>query len=290
MKQHMLNRIISFVLVFVLLVGLLPAGALAANTKDPGFSIEEIPAALSSSELALEPVQDGQQEQLNLNELTDADGNLRVSIVLEQQSTFEKMGFHTEGIAQNTQARTYRASLEQNQAFVEASAAQVLGHQLETVWHLTLAANLISAKVKPEELKLLRNLPGVKRVVVETKYEPCTADYEIAEPNMGTSSPMIGANTAWGAGYTGAGQRIAIIDTGLDTDHQSVDAGAFSYALQENGEDIASLDLLDEQELEQILPQLNIYKGYTNANDDVVGGNSLTASQLYISADRKSVV
>lgn len=284
MKQHMLNRIISFVLVFVLLVGLLPAGALAANTKDPGFSIEEIPAALSSSELALEPVQDGQQEQLNLNELTDADGNLRVSIVLEQQSTFEKMGFHTEGIAQNTQARTYRASLEQNQAFVEASAAQVLGHQLETVWHLTLAANLISAKVKPEELKLLRNLPGVKRVVVETKYEPCTADYEIAEPNMGTSSPMIGANTAWGAGYTGAGQRIAIIDTGLDTDHQSVDAGAFSYALQENGEDIASLDLLDEQELEQILPQLNIYKGYTNANDDVVGGNSLTASQLYISA------
>src|SRR5699024_8302124 len=139
-----------------------PAGALAANTKDPGFSIEEIPAALSSSELALEPVQDGQQEQLNLNELTDADGNLRVSIVLEQQSTFEKMGFHTEGIAQNTQARTYRASLEQNQAFVEASAAQVLGHQLETVWHLTLAANLISAKVKPEELKLLRNLPGVK--------------------------------------------------------------------------------------------------------------------------------
>lgn len=47
MKQHMLNRIISFVLVFVLLVGLLPAGALAANTKDPGFSIEEIPAALS---------------------------------------------------------------------------------------------------------------------------------------------------------------------------------------------------------------------------------------------------
>lgn len=37
MKQHMLNRIISFVLVFVLLVGLLPAGALAANTKDPGF-------------------------------------------------------------------------------------------------------------------------------------------------------------------------------------------------------------------------------------------------------------
>ena len=34
--------------------------------------------------------------------------------------------------------------------------------------------------------------------------------------NMATSDKMIGSSAAWAAGYTGAGSRIAIIDTGAD--------------------------------------------------------------------------
>ena len=57
---------------------------------------------------------------------------------------------------------------------------------------------------------------------------------------------MIGTNVAYETGYTGAGTRIAVIDTGIDTDHQSFDNGAFDYALQQeaNGNEnyIKSLD------------------------------------------------
>ena len=41
---------------------------------------------------------------------------------------------------------------------------------------------------------------------------------------------MIGSNAAWAAGYTGAGSRIAVIDTGTDTDHQSFSAAGFDYS------------------------------------------------------------
>ena len=41
------------------------------------------------------------------------------------------------------------------------------------------------------------------------------------------SNGMIGSYAAWETGYTGAGRRIAIIDTGIDSDHDSFNAEAF---------------------------------------------------------------
>lgn len=73
---------------------------------------------------------------------------------------------------------------------------------------------------------------------------------------------MIGTNVAYETGYTGAGTRIAVIDTGIDTDHQSFDNGAFDYALQQeaNGNEnyIKSLDLLVQSKVTAVLSQLNI--------------------------------
>ncbi len=42
---------------------------------------------------------------------------------------------------------------------------------------------------------------------------------------------MIGSYNAWLEGYTGAGSRIAIVDTGLDSDHPSLNSAAFDYSL-----------------------------------------------------------
>lgn len=75
---------------------------------------------------------------------------------------------------------------------------------------------------------------GVKRVFVERTYEPQRAEKEETLPQMITSSAMIGSNLFWANGYPGVGSRIAVIDTGTDTDHQSFDNGAFLYALEQN--------------------------------------------------------
>ncbi len=37
---------------------------------------------------------------------------------------------------------------------------------------------------------------------------------------LSDSVPLIGADTAWASGYAGAGQAIAILDTGVDSDHE----------------------------------------------------------------------
>ena len=45
--------------------------------------------------------------------------------------------------------------------------------------------------------------------------EPCVVkDNETTDPNMATSGSMIGSHVAWADGYTGAGSKVAIIDTG----------------------------------------------------------------------------
>ena len=100
---------------------------------------------------------------------------------------------------------------------------------------------------------------------------------------------MTGADTAWNSGYTGAGSRIAVIDTGLDVDHQSLNAGAFHHALEENAAHagmetqayLDGLDLLSAQEIQERLPLLNIYKGYEDVNGSFIQDGSLTGDVLY---------
>ena len=93
---------------------------------------------------------------------------------------------------------------------------------------------------------------------------------------MAVSGQMTGANAVWLEGYTGAGTRIAVIDTGLDTDHQSFDPAAFDYALAEDAEKadrtVESYGLLDAGEIAEKLTQLNAYRR----------DGSLQADALYI--------
>ena len=63
--------------------------------------------------------------------------------------------------------------------------------------------------------------PEGSQWVHEQRYYPDRSAEKLAtQPNMATSSSMIGTNVAYETGYTGAGTRIAVIDTGIDTDHQ----------------------------------------------------------------------
>ena len=54
---------------------------------------------------------------------------------------------------------------------------------------------------------------------------------ETNDPNMATSSAQIGSSTAWAAGYTGAGSKIAVIDTGIDYEQQSFSAAGYEYSI-----------------------------------------------------------
>ncbi|MGM9553265.1 MAG: S8 family serine peptidase [Faecousia sp.] len=280
MKYATCKRILSLALALVLLAGLLPTGVLSANAQTPEVTFRDVPNTYDASELMLDSAQAEEAEDTSLPLVTNEEGKVRVSIVLEKQSTLEKMDYTTTDLTKSATAATYRAGLKREQAAMEAKITQATGHAPEVVWNLTLAANVISAWVFPKEIDTIAALPGVKQVLPETKYDPAVvSETETVQPNMATSSPMIGADAAWAADYTGKGQRIAIIDSGLDTDHQSVDEGAFLYAL-----DGDTAGLMVQEDVDAVLEQLNIYCGYPNSTGQIVGDQELTADALYTSA------
>jgi subtilisin family serine protease len=53
---------------------------------------------------------------------------------------------------------------------------------------------------------------------------------EIGDAALAESGPIVGANVAWSSGYTGAGQTVAIIDSGVDKNHTFLSGRVVSEA------------------------------------------------------------
>ncbi|MBP5173518.1 MAG: hypothetical protein ILP01_01080, partial [Clostridia bacterium] len=153
---------------------------------------------------------------------------VRVSIFLDGKSTADA-GYSLQSLQKNRGASVYRESLKEKQDDIIKTAGKKLGHSLNVKWKLTLLANAISAEVKYYEIVKLSMIPGVKSVVLENRYDPQEAGVNTA----GSSAQMVFAQSAWDAGYSGAETRIAIIDTGIDTAHQSFDEDAFLHSIGE---------------------------------------------------------
>lgn len=266
----MIKRFMAMLLVAVMLIGVLPTGVFAVGLDENGnVHFHQVKNSKVSTSLL-----DGAGDYYEQGSTYDENDIVRVSIFLEEKSTID-MGYSTEEIAENSGAMDYRELLEETQAKVVKAIEKALGAELDVQWNLTLVANIISANVRFGQIKTIAKIDGVKKVVLETQYAaPQSVDEDSASTLMVGSSGMTGTGTAWTAGYTGAGMRIAIIDTGLDTDHQSFANGPYLYALQQNAaaagvsyEDyVASLNLLDQDEVERKLTKLHVAQINTEAN------------------------
>lgn len=191
---------------------------------------------------------------------------VRVSIFLNDASTI-KAGFDIDTIATDSKAIAYRDTLKAKQQIVEEKIEKATKENLDVVHNLTLAANVISANVQYGQIKSIEKISGVKAVVIENQYEAAKTVEDLPnDPNMSTSTNQIGSGVAWADGYTGAGTKIAVIDTGIATDHQSFDEAAYLYSLEqiakEKGMTLdeykATLDLLDKAAIEAVKDQLNV--------------------------------
>ena len=261
MKKRLFTRVLSALLTIVLCLGnIVPTIAVAAEPKEK-LTFEQVENSGISLETQLEEVEDMEEAPA----YADADV-VRVSIILQKESTLEA-GYSTQGIGENATAMAYRDGLKAEQTAVTARIERAMGTELDVVWNLTLAANIISANVQYGQIEDIKAVSGVRDVVLEALYEPCEVDEgEEYEPNMSTSPEQIGSPAAYAAGYTGAGTRIAIVDTGLDLDHISFSAAGFQYslALQAGRADVSvedyiqQLDLLDAEEIQAHLDQLNV--------------------------------
>ncbi|MFR8872219.1 MAG: S8 family serine peptidase [Oscillospiraceae bacterium] len=283
MKRRNWTRALSFLLVICLLLGMMPS-AFAGSAAGQNVAFEEVLPDENTADLAMEtgkPTQPSEEEPAE-------DEMVRVSIVLEEPSVLEQ-GYEISSVNSNTAAQSYRKTLETEQQAIQAKISQAVQGKLKVAWNLTLVTNVISADIRYGDLEKVEATPGVSRVVLENRYDPCETETDTVSPNMGSATNMTGSGLAWLAGYTGAGSRIAIIDTGLDTDHQSVDNGAYLYALAENAkaanmteeEYMTSLNMLTPEEIANVLPQLNVYKNSQSGDGTQQEGEPLTGEALY---------
>jgi subtilisin family serine protease len=84
-----------------------------------------------------------------------------------------------------------------------------------------------SLKQRPETTKRFETIPFMAMEVTPAELETLAGLTEItsieedrlAAPHLAQSVPLIGGTAAWASGYTGTGQTVAILDTGVDGTH-----------------------------------------------------------------------
>ena len=205
------------------------------------------------------------------DEQADTD-EVRVFIVLNGNSVLEK-GYSFKGLSENDSAQSLSQEIETGQgAVVEQIQRAVGAHSMKVRYHFSLLTNAVSATVQYGDLEKIRKVAGVEDVYVVPEYQL----QDTAAPNTMTAGEMVGSYQAWDSGYTGAGQRIAIVDTGIDVNHPSFDAGAFTYGKRMTAEKMGRLasteEVLGTADIANVLSQLKVSKN----------GNTVSPEALHI--------
>lgn len=247
------KRSLAFVLAACMLLALLPsfgAGASAANV-----SYTEVDPSVIDTGAAVLPEAEQDAEQ----DVPAADEEVHVIILFEQKSLAKK-GFSTKDLLENEKAASYSSSLKKQQlSLVDRIEREALGgEELEIRYQFTVAVNGVATVVPYGRIEQILAVDGVADVYLEERYE---LDATV-QPDTATAGEMVGSYSAWADGYTGAGSRIAIIDTGLDLSHPSFSEGGYYYSLGISaasfGKKISDYNLLTKEEIKKALPNLSI--------------------------------
>lgn len=91
---------------------------------------------------------------------------------------------------------------------------QLAGYNSQLITNFKYIPAMVVA-VDAAALNKLASLPEVANIEED----------QLSAPTLASSIPIIGADTAWAAGFTGAGQAVAILDTGVDKTHSYFQGG-----------------------------------------------------------------
>ena len=245
--QKHLRQLVALVLSFVMVFsgpGRVLAEGITIDQTGDGKNTSGLeyldPSTLHVKKLG-KTVKDTAVELDDPDEIYGPDDMVRVSILMETPSALDA-GYVIGENGLSKGAQNYRTRLKGTQSAVQQRIQNKLSKAIDVKWNLTLAVNAVSANVRYGDIEAIKSTYGVKDVVLENRYESQAADTNTSN----TSSGMVGATDAWAAGYTGAGSKIAIIDSGLDLTHISFDSEAFDYSIAELEANGATVDLMTE--------------------------------------------
>ena len=154
---------------------------------------------------------------------------------------------------------------QQQNALVDRIESEVLsGDDLDVQHQFTYLTNSIVVNTAFGNLEKIAKLSGVKTVFLTPVYEACEPQ-DITYPNTISSGYMSNVYEVWAEqlGYTGKGMTIAILDTGLDTDHPSFAADPQLGATSWDKEFVASM--MEKLNAFELYPDLTVDDLYYSA-------------------------
>lgn len=174
----------------------------------------------------------GNAEPMAVSEWTDGEKSLEnanrlvtVIVELEDTSLLEKynegstslrseQGNSFNSYLQSSEADSITTDMlkQQDSVVHKITSTRKFGASSDVTYRYTKIMNGFAIQAKYSSIEKIKKLPGVK-----TAYEAVT--YSRVEPVMSSSTKTIGATNLWDLDYKGEGTVVAILDTGLATDH-----------------------------------------------------------------------
>ena len=214
------KRIGAWLLTLVLLVSALPYTAFAAsedshvvNATMEETSVEDIASNVTTQLLRGAKTKD---ETLSMEAKPTHEDSDSVEIIVVVDDSVAKPA-----------AQAQVQSLLQKQEKAAATMSRAIGETVEPQRQYTTLLNGFSATVTYGQYKALKELDCVESVFLSPTFSLL--------PDTANSTQMIGGGLANETGFTGEGMLIAILDTGVDMDHQIFSKAPANPALTQDG-------------------------------------------------------
>ena len=223
-----MKKYLAWLLTIAMVLTLFPAtvgatGSTGENAKDLALLEEEMRQALFAAD-------DRKYSEDYVEPETD-DPDEIVRVIVEMKAAPALQVASTAATVQALNAET--AALKSQEATISAVRRKL---DLEPVHRTGYLVNTVSYDIRRGDMEKLRSIPGVTNVTLAMKYEP----------ELFSAKEMTDVYDAWKIGqngYTGKGISIAIIDSGVNWQHQDMvqDPNAAKYTKTQMEELIAKL-------------------------------------------------
>ena len=213
------KRIGAWLLTLVLLVSALPYTAFAASEDSHVVNA-------TMEETSVEDIANNVTTQLLRGAKTkDETLSMEAKPTHEDSDSVEIIVVVDDSVAKPT-AQAQVQSLLQKQEKAAATMSRAIGEAVEPERQYTTLLNGFSATVTYGQYKALKELDCVESVFLSPTFSLL--------PDTANSTRMIGGGLANETGFTGEGMLIAILDTGVDMDHQIFSKAPASPALTQD--------------------------------------------------------